>query len=118
VGSHRGGERLEIVGGVEVEGQRLELLEDALVPESPGALQVALAAALAERRPDRVGGTEEEPIGPGPVAVGNDADPADAHPPQRGVELGRVEQGTVAGQEADRLGAERLRPEDAQRRGL
>ena len=64
------------------------------------------------------GGEQDERVGAGPVAVGDDRDVALGHAGQQPVELARVEQRAVAGQQHDAVGARLERRGDPEQRRL
>ena len=70
-----------------------------------GGGHVAGAAALAEGGDDRVRRAQRQGVGAGAVAVGDDADVALRDSGQQVVELARIQQRAVAGQQDDALGA-------------
>src|SRR5690348_17529627 len=83
--------------GVEVEFDRRQLLDSERDSPLAGRLDMAVAAALAEGRNDRVRRAEEGRLGAGAVAVGDDADGVAGDAGEQTVELARGEQRTVAG---------------------
>ena len=113
------GQRGEVVGRVEVEGQRVEPLDRDLVTGRARAVGVA-GAAVRARRPGRSrrAAQSSSALVPVPWRSGTTVTRPLAHPLERRVELGRVEQRAVAGQQGDALGAERLGPDDPERRRL
>ena len=95
------GEGDDVGRGVEVERQRGQLLDRERHAGLAGGGDVAGAASLAEGGPDRAGRRQRQRVGAGPVAVGDDGDVALGDAGQQAVELARVEQRAVAGEEDD-----------------
>ena len=88
-------------------------------PAAPARSRVAGAAARAERRADRVGGREQQRVGAGAVAVGDDRHPAAAHPlraPRR-ARPGRAA-GSRRAAAPTHSAPSALRPDDPERRRL
>ena len=81
--------------------ERGKLLHPVGDPRLAGGGDVSGAAALAEGGPDRARRGEDEGVGPGPVAVGDDRRIGRRDAGQEAVELARVEQRAVAGEEDD-----------------
>ena len=102
---------------VEVERQRGQLLDREGDARLARGGDVALAAALAEGGLDRRRRGEDEGVGAGAVAVGDDRDVARRDAGEQPVELARVEQRAVAGQEDDALRAVRFGAGDPGQRG-
>ena len=85
-------------------------------PAGPGRLLVALAAAGAEARGDRVGRRQQQRVGARAVAVGDDDDVRGAHRAGHElVDLARVQRRAVAGDEQHALVVALERPVDAGR---
>ncbi len=111
-------QRHEILGCIEIERQRFERLGRDIEARAAGAVAMALGAVLAEGRTDRVGRGEQQGVGAGRVAVGDDRDAARGHPLERPVELSRIEQRAVTGEQGRALSAQRKSADDAERGGL
>ena len=96
------GEGDDVGRRVEVEGERGQLLDREGDAGRAGGGDVARAAALAEGGDDRArAGAERERVGAGPVAVGDDRDVALGQAGEQPLELARVQQRAVAGEEDD-----------------
>jgi hypothetical protein len=109
----------QVVGCVDVEGQRGD--GDNLVGDAPGLGQpdVPLAAPGPEGRGDRVRGSDHERVGPGAMTVRDDDQRAlRGGASQQLIELRRVERGAVAGDHDHSLGASTKSLVDTELSGL
>ena len=109
----------EVVGRIEVERQRRERLRGGRVagragPGRGGARSCPGRTPARSRRP----GASSSPLVPVPWRSGMTATRPGDMPLERRVELGRIEQRAVAGQQGGARGAERERADDPQGRGL